>query len=227
MTIELLSDFVGQNYFWILIIGLVLIMALIGFIADKKNLVKLDIKPKQQPKEEKNIIENLQEKSLADVVYESNKQQEVVEPIADEKNVEINNNNDNESVEGVPAELFAPLGDNSTPTPLTQENPQQVTETNNVSIPNIEESNNLTNAQEINNNTINGMEIVNFDISNEEPTPVDANLLEKQSEGNSLEEVKFDLPETVSEENNNTPIEVDLPNLTPESEQETDDIWKF
>ena len=85
MTIELLSDFVGQNYFWILIIGLVLIMALIGFIADKKNLVKLDIKPKQQPKEEKNIIENLQEKSLADVVYESNKQQEVVEPIADEK----------------------------------------------------------------------------------------------------------------------------------------------
>ena len=73
MTMGVLSDFVGQNYFWILIIGLMFIMALIGYIADKKNLVKLsyhrkDVKNNPAP------LENLKNQSLAEAIYQNSKE---------------------------------------------------------------------------------------------------------------------------------------------------------
>lgn len=41
---EVISSFLAENYFWLLLIAIVLIMALIGYIADKKGLVKLSTK---------------------------------------------------------------------------------------------------------------------------------------------------------------------------------------
>jgi len=105
MTMTELSNFVSQNYFWILIIGIVLIMSLIGYIADKKNLVRLEKRPnkaKMTEEEAKAVLESVKDKPIADTVYENsetvkNKTIENIEEMKDAPDSDI------------PAELFAPM----------------------------------------------------------------------------------------------------------------------
>ena len=228
MTMDVLSDFIGQNYFWILIIGLFLIMALIGFIADKKNLVKLETSPSKEDKEDDNsqAMENLPDKPLADVVYESSvdsnldnshdtEQSNIVEPIiTDSKQSENPSNSDNiaSPIDGVPAELFAPIGDSN-----SQAIPSTVSENNKL------ESN--VSDDSLNKNMINGMEIVNFDVNNEDKS---TNVSDSVSDVKSTEvENENNNGEINSQANLDNPIDVDLPDLNSTEEENSDDIWKF
>lgn len=55
-------DFVIENYIWFLIIGVVLVMALIGYIAEKTDFVKeKEPKEKKQKKSKKNVKEVAEE----------------------------------------------------------------------------------------------------------------------------------------------------------------------
>ncbi len=55
-------DFVIENYIWFLIIGVVLVMALIGYIAEKTDFVKeKEPKEKKQKKSKKNVEEVVEE----------------------------------------------------------------------------------------------------------------------------------------------------------------------
>ena len=55
-------DFVIENYIWFLIIGVVLVMALIGYIAEKTDFVKeKEPKEKKQKKSKKNVEEVAEE----------------------------------------------------------------------------------------------------------------------------------------------------------------------
>ena len=58
-------DFVIENYIWFLIIGVILVMALIGYIAEKTDFVKekepKEKKPKKQKKHKKDVEEVPQE----------------------------------------------------------------------------------------------------------------------------------------------------------------------
>ena len=201
MTMEVLSNFVSQNYFWILIIGIILIMALIGFIADKKNLVKIKLK-KTETKDEKDesidALQNMQDKSLADIVNDSSKAVLANENVLETSNVP---SPDVTAVgtDGIPAELFAPMEDSATSsndvnasenhedivnTIQEQPNPevdtsQSVGEENVTDVPNV----------------INGMEIVDFDLDNKD----EVNTIEQSMSDNVEAEPSIDFTALANE----------------------------
>lgn len=54
-------DFITQNYLWIIIFIIVILMAIVGYIADKTEFIKKsekNIKPKKEEKEQPIVIEN-------------------------------------------------------------------------------------------------------------------------------------------------------------------------
>lgn len=65
-------DFVIENYIWFLIIGVVLVMALIGYIAEKTDFVKeKEPKEKKQKKSKKNVEEVAEETKAEPQVEQS------------------------------------------------------------------------------------------------------------------------------------------------------------
>lgn len=211
MTMEQLSNFVGQNYFWILIIGIVLIMALIGFIADKKNLVKLEKKHKtvDDTSSDKNLLNNIQKIQSAENVNENifeekqtsdneDKVENLYQPLGDVVNDDASTIEQSVS-DDIPQELYAPLGDAEV-------------------------------------KTINGMEIVDFDELNqiEQNTNFDSDYEKTASETNDVPaELYAPLdPSAGTSNSSDAMIDIDLPDLNTVNQDESDskeenEVWKF
>jgi hypothetical protein len=79
MTLNIVASFLAENYFWLLIIFIVLVMALIGYIADKQGIVKLKIEAEVEKKPKDIVVQPIvinNEKETEPVVNDM-----VVEPI--------------------------------------------------------------------------------------------------------------------------------------------------
>ena len=116
-------DFIVDNYVWFIVVGIIILMAVIGYIADKTDFGRkgkeeaTKEKKVEKPKKEKKVKEKKEKikveakgiNELTQEVTENNKVNvqesndlNVVEPV---QNVQVNNENIDQS-------LFAPLTDN-------------------------------------------------------------------------------------------------------------------
>lgn len=153
-------DFIVDNYVWFIVIGIIILMAVVGYIADKTDFGRKgkdeDTKEKkvEKPKKEKKVKEKKEKikveakgiNELTQEVAENNKvdvQQSndlnVVEPV---QNVQVNNENIDQS-------LFAPLTDN-----VNEVIPQNNEVVENTELKNVEPAKLENPIQENNNQTV-------------------------------------------------------------------------
>lgn len=153
-------DFIVDNYVWFIVIGIIILMAVVGYIADKTDFGRKgkdeDTKEKkvEKPKKEKKVKEKKEKikveakgiNELTQEVAENNKvdvQQSndlnVVEPV---QNVQVNNENIDQS-------LFAPLTDN-----VNEVIPQNNEVVENAELKNVEPAKLENPIQENNNQTV-------------------------------------------------------------------------
>lgn len=153
-------DFIVDNYIWFIVAGIIILMAVIGYIADKTDFGRKgkdeDTKEKkvEKPKKEKKVKEKKEKikveakgiNELTQEVAENNKvdvQQSndlnVVEPV---QNVQVNNENIDQS-------LFAPLTDN-----VNEVIPQNNEVVENTELKNVEPAKLENPIQENNNQTV-------------------------------------------------------------------------
>ena len=118
-------NFITDNYVWFIIIGVVILMAVIGYIADKtdfgrkgKSDEKIE-KPKKEnkkkeskPKENKIKIEAKGINELSQKLVDNQTKEEVVDNI----NQNVTNSNLGQPTENIDQALFAPLTDEKTVT---------------------------------------------------------------------------------------------------------------
>ena len=96
-------EFFVDNWLWFLVAGIVLLMTLIGYIAEKTDFGRKEIEKKEKPKKEE----------IKEQVVEVEKQ-EVVEPevqISLATPIEEQTTQENLTMEEVPEELMVPFGD--------------------------------------------------------------------------------------------------------------------
>ena len=153
-------DFIVDNYIWFIVAGIIILMAVIGYIADKTDFGRKgkdeDTKEKkvEKPKKEKKVKEKKEKikveakgiNELTQEFAENNKvdvQQSndlnVVEPV---QNVQVNNENIDQS-------LFAPLTDN-----VNEVIPQNNEVVENTELKNVEPAKLENPIQENNNQTV-------------------------------------------------------------------------
>ena len=153
-------DFIVNNYVWFIVVGVIILMAVIGYIADKTDFGRKgkeeDTKEKkvEKPKKEKKVKETKEKikveakgiNELTQEVAENNKVDvqesadlNVVEPV---QNVQVNNENIDQS-------LFAPLTDN-----VNEVIPQNNEVVENTELKNVESSKLENPIQENNNQTV-------------------------------------------------------------------------
>ncbi len=153
-------DFIVDNYVWFIVVGIIILMAFIGYIADKTDFGRKgkdeDTKEKkvEKPKKEKKVKEKKEKikveakgiNELTQEVAENNKVDvqesadlNVVEPV---QNVQVNNENIDQS-------LFAPLTDN-----VNEVIPQNNEVVENTELKNVEPSKLENPIQENNNQTV-------------------------------------------------------------------------
>lgn len=153
-------DFIVNNYVWFIVVGVIILMAVIGYIADKTDFGRKgkeeDTKEKkvEKPKKEKKVKETKEKikveakgiNELTQEVAENNKVDvqesadlNVVEPV---QNVQVNNENIDQS-------LFAPLTDN-----VNEVIPQNNEVVENTELKNVEPSKLENPIQENNNQTV-------------------------------------------------------------------------
>lgn len=153
-------DFIVENYVWFIVIGIIILMAVIGYIADKTDFGRKgkeeDTKEKkvEKPKKEKKVKEKKEKikveakgiNELTQEVAENNKVDvqesadlNVVEPV---QNVQVNNENIDQS-------LFAPLTDN-----VNEVIPQNNEAVENTELKNVEPAKLENPIQENNNQTV-------------------------------------------------------------------------
>lgn len=153
-------DFIVDNYVWFIVVGIIILMAVVGYIADKTDFGRKgkdeDTKEKkvEKPKKEKKIKEKKEKikveakgiNELTQEVAENNKVDvqesndlNVVEPV---QNVQVNNENIDQS-------LFAPLTDN-----VNEVIPQNNEAVENTELKNVEPAKLENPIQENNNQTV-------------------------------------------------------------------------
>ena len=153
-------DFIADNYVWFIVVGIIILMAVIGYIADKTDFGRKgkdeDTKEKkvEKPKKEKKVKEKKEKikveakgiNELTQEVAENNKVDvqesadlNVVEPV---QNVQVNNENIDQS-------LFAPLTDN-----VNEVIPQNNESVENIELKNVEPAKLENPIQENNNQTV-------------------------------------------------------------------------
>ena len=132
-------DFITDNYVWFIVIGVVILMAVIGYVADKtdfgrkgKNDEKIE-KPKKEkkkkeskPKENKIKIEAKGINELSQKLADNQPKEEIVDSV----NQNVVNSNLGQPAENIDQALFAPLTDEK---PATEE-----PVTDNVELKNVE-----------------------------------------------------------------------------------------
>ena len=153
-------DFIVDNYVWFIVVGIIILMAVVGYIADKTDFGRKgkdeDTKEKkvEKPKKEKKVKEKKEKikveakgiNELTQEVAENNKVDvqesndlNVVEPV---QNVQVNNENIDQS-------LFAPLTDN-----VNEVIPQNNEVVENTELKNVEPAKLENPIQENNNQTV-------------------------------------------------------------------------
>lgn len=153
-------DFIVDNYVWFIVIGIIILMAVVGYIADKTDFGRkgkeegTKEKKVEKPKKEKKVKEKKEKikveakgiNELTQKVAENNKVDvqesadlNVVEPV---QNVQVNNENIDQS-------LFAPLTDN-----VNEVIPQNNESVENIELKNVEPAKLENPIQENNNQTV-------------------------------------------------------------------------
>lgn len=111
-------EFITENFVWFIIGGIVLLMTIIGFIAEKTDFGRKTFEKKDKPvKKNKKETNELQEEKSEDVVFESNEPSTLVEEsessvsLEQSNSLEIEQNPDVVIKEPTLEELSVPLED--------------------------------------------------------------------------------------------------------------------
>lgn len=121
---DLVIDFVTENYVWLIIVGIIILMAVVGYVADKTDFGrnKIEKQPKEKAKKEKVVKEKTKKEKVVEelpvieqnTIETMNSVENVEQPISNEYQQEIlpeNNVNDNNVTDDnqVDQSLFEPL----------------------------------------------------------------------------------------------------------------------
>ena len=123
-------DFIADNYVWFIVIGIVILMAVIGYIADKTDFGRktIDEGTAEKPKKQKNVksdkkeskikvepkgINELSQKATDNVKKEKNDTKLNTQDVTQVEKKPVNNENIDQS-------LFAPLTDNKPVEPIKE-----------------------------------------------------------------------------------------------------------
>lgn len=103
-------EFFVDNWLWFLVAGIVLLMTLIGYIAEKTDFGRKEIEKKEKPKKEKKNKKEEKKEQVVEVekqeVVEPEVQISLATPIEEQTTQE-----DNLTMEEAPEELMVPFGD--------------------------------------------------------------------------------------------------------------------
>ena len=204
-------DFIVDNYVWAIVIVVVVLMAIVGYIADKTDFGRKEFEKKMVSDKPKKVEKPKKEKK-------NKKKKEVVEelPVVGEVQTDEITNEDVAQKETPETDL---LFDNL--------NGENFIEGENVDSQEVEENIELENVNTFDLNEDTNMSF-NDEVSTGEEEPIDQSLFEPLP---SIDQV-FSEPVSVSEEEVSTEESVDVPATdeitTQVSETESDDdIWKF
>lgn len=204
-------DFIVDNYVWAIVIVVVVLMAIVGYIADKTDFGRKEFEKKMVSDKPKKVEKPKKEKK-------NKKKKEVVEelPVVGEVQTDEITNEDVAQKETPETDL---LFDNL--------NGEDFIEGENVDSQEVEENIELENVNTFDLNEDTNMSF-NDEVSTGEEEPIDQSLFEPLP---SIDQV-FSEPVSVSEEEVSTEESVDVPatdeTTTQVSETESDDdIWKF
>lgn len=204
-------DFIVDNYVWAIVIVVVVLMAIVGYIADKTDFGRKEFEKKMVSDKAKKVEKPKKEKK-------NKKKKEVVEelPVVGEVQTDEITNEDVAQKETPETDL---LFDNL--------NGEDFIEGENVDSQEVEENIELENVNTFDLNEDTNMSF-NDEVSTGEEEPIDQSLFEPLP---SIDQV-FSEPVSVSEEEVSTEESVDVPatdeTTTQVSETESDDdIWKF
>lgn len=160
-------EFFVENWLWFLVGGIVILMTIIGYIAEKTDFGRKDIqkKEKSEKKKEKTLdkVEVIEPEVTEEFVPTEEKEVEPEVQIAlatdsfleEPETLEIESQNDNQNSEEIPEELKVPFGDISFEEPVDnvtnnfntndsfvdeviEEEPQEVIQTEAIETPEIE-----------------------------------------------------------------------------------------
>jgi len=200
-------DFIVENYVWFVVGGIIILMAIIGYYADKTDFgrIKREVKPKKEvlEKEEKPKKEKKKKsKSKKEEVTEENIVEAALEDIAEASEEPVLENNNTEDLfQTLEPNFDAPLNeevDESLFAPLTEDNLETTQDV-------VEEQTQDTPIGDIS-EYMNPEVEANFELNNVEPVT----LPEENNNYNATEESATDL---------NVNIEQPV--------AEDDDVWKF
>ncbi|MDD3452889.1 MAG: hypothetical protein PHN42_01255 [Bacilli bacterium] len=231
-------EFISENYIWIIIIAVVIIMTVIGYIADKtdfgkKPVKEKKIKEKKITKEEKDVVEDDQN---LDFQLNENEMTEMIEPAFDTDEMDLGTSFDDEMELKTQDNI---IGDNLENNQIEED---IKFDESNIETPSFElkEDNNI--------NTLEASEEPSFELKEEkEDTTVDNESLEESNFNNETNEDtnfepemnSFELPKDDSEEKisndllgNNDDLDIELPSIESlnkelSNDTEDDDVWKF
>lgn len=184
-------DFVYDNYVWFIVAGVILLMALIGYIAEKTNFGRsqFEKKVKKEPKVKNKEVQPVEEMVIETPVEETEFENGVViddkdwmEPPLEINSMEFDNNEEvvnNFDDEVLDESLFAPLGDAK----VENENTNQMIDED-LTVPfgdqEVKPIINEVIPDEI--EEINNDEVPNFEDNNNELTPPNIDTLKKDNE---------------------------------------------
>lgn len=238
-------EFIENNYVWIIVIGVIVLMTIIGYFADKAETKEK--KPKKEKKKKNQVIDSVPEveevKETEELPPEWDENNKPVDEEQEIMNIEGTANTDNWNV--LPEDNFASneikLDETENKEELDQEiewNTLEITpdmkrkyeENSEIEMENAnEEINELENNLEEVNELENDSENSEIEQENSNETEENYDLLENDveiPEENQLEE------ESIPEENNElNNLEITLPNIETLNEEikeeDDDDVWKF
>lgn len=217
-------EFIAENYIWFIIGGVVILMTIIGYIADKTNFTKKEENREKIKHSKKNKVEKIEEELPED------------EPVVGTP--EIN------PIEDFNMDFAEPAFE--TDEPEITENQDLVNEGDNSEITDFDEE--YENAEETNENFVLGETPVETEEANEnvvlDETPVEA---EEINENIALDENPVETEEDLyvgldgtpnaykeieNSEETNENLEIELPSLSSldnelKEETDEDDVWKF
>jgi hypothetical protein len=236
-------DFITDNYVWFIVGGIILVMALIGYIAERTDFGRKEstkkekkekiektnkeavVAPPVQPIEEVPVVtdaDNLifgQDASLNDeVALNPNVDETTVAGINEDLTVPLDPTSDVEAVEETPVideELMAPLVSEDLNAPL--EEPNETINDINLE-PVATETDSAVETDEVN-------EIQSNDLFNETPAGIEEVIPEEpvalENETSVADDIQVD--------DDNTKTNIELPNIDTlkENDPDDEDVWKF
>ena len=200
-------DFITENYVWIIVAGVIILMAIIGYIADKTDFGRKGKTEKTEEKKKEKVKKNKDVKPTK-IEVDAKGINELSQDIAG-KNLQVDNNQIGENSSDNTSSFVPPITESSTipvdqsfiqPTANETVDQSLFAPLTEQSVPNVD-SQPMNNNQAVDNNAVN-------EVVNEEPQTL---------ENNQTEELQNINPVTLPNENQNNNGQV----------SEEEDIWKF